>query len=336
MMTQFIPPSMPAITFQHFGEPKVLEITSLPTPHPQKNEVLIKVMAAGINRPDLVQRQGFYPPPPGANPNLGLEIAGEIIQTSENSPFQIGDKVCALTNGGGYAHYCTVPYAQCLPWPKGYNAVQAAALPETFFTVWTNLFEIGHLQAHETILIHGGSGGIGTTAIQLAKAFGATIYTTVGSKEKGELCKDLGATAWINYKQDNFAEKIMELTHKKGVNLILDIMGASYLNDNIKSLDDEGRLLIISFLGGIKAQNVNLATIVKKRLTLTGSTLRPRSTEFKGKIAQALYKNVWPLLEEKIIKPHIYKVLPFEKVIEAHQLMENYQHSGKIILDLTL
>lgn len=334
-MIQTIPKTMSAITIQKSGGPEVLNLTSITVPQIKEDEVLIKVKAAGINRPDIAQRQGIYPPPPGANPHLGLEVAGEIVQVPANCPFDIGDNVCALTNGGGYAQYCAVPFTQCLPWPRGFNASQAAALPETFFTVWTNLFEIGHLKKNESILIHGGSGGIGTTAIQVARAFGATIYTTVSSAEKGKLCQKLGAAEWINYKQDNFAEKIMEITQQKGVDLILDIMGASYFHTNIKLLKEDGRLLIISFLGGVKVQEVNLATIVKRRLTITGSTLRPRTTEFKEKIAQALYKNIWPLLEKNIIKPHIHKILPFNQVSQAHQLMESSQHSGKIILDLT-
>lgn len=334
-MKHAIPSTMQAITFQDFGGPEVLNLTTLPVPRPQENEVLIKVMAAGINGPDITQRQGHYPPPKGANPNLGLEVAGEIVHSPAGSPFGVGEKVCALTNGGGYAQYCAVPFVQCIPWPKKYNAIQAAALPETFFTAWTNLFEIGHLKPHESILIHGGSGGIGTTAIQLAKTFGATVFTTVGSTEKGELCHKLGATAWINYKQEDFGEKIMKLTNKQGVNLILDIMGASYFNTNINILKEEGRLIIISFQGGIKAQNVNLAKIASKRLTVTGSTLRPRTTAFKGQIAQALYKNVWPLLEAGTIAPHIDRVFPFEQIRTAHQTMEDHTHNGKIILDLT-
>ncbi len=334
-MSKLLPSKMQAITFDHPGNPDVLKISELSLPQPKENEVLIKVMAAGINRPDIVQRQGNYPLPKDANPNLGLEIAGEIVEVSSTSAFSIGDKVCALTNGGGYAQYCAVPAIQCLPWPKGFDAIEAASLPETFFTVWINLFEIGQLKPNETILIHGGSGGIGTTAIQLAKIFGAKIYTTVGNQEKGEFCKKLGAIDYINYKEEDFYEKIKRLTNKKGVNLILDIMGASYLNQNIKTLSDEGRLIIIAFQGGVKAQDVNLGLIALKRILLTGSTLRPRKTIFKGKIAKALFKNVWPLLEKRMIKPQIYKVFPFNKVQEAHLLMENNTHYGKIMLDLS-
>ncbi|MBH9972574.1 MULTISPECIES: NAD(P)H-quinone oxidoreductase [Commensalibacter] len=334
-MSISLPSMMQAVIFDQPGNPDVLKLSSIPIPVPRRNEVLIKVEAAGINRPDIVQRQGNYPPPKNANPHLGLEIAGEIVSSPSNSHFSIGDKVCALTNGGGYAQYCSVPYVQCLPWPKQYNAIKAAALPETFFTVWTNLFAIGNLKPNDSLLIHGGSGGIGTTAIQLAKAFGATIYTTVGTEEKGSFCKKLGATDFINYKKDNFYEKIKSLTNKQGVNLILDIMGASYFSDNIKSLSEEGRLVIISFQGGIKAENVNLGLIAMKRVTVTGSTLRPRDTKFKGKIARALHKHVWPLLDTGIIEPQVFKIFPFEQVRKAHQLMESNKHIGKIVLDLS-
>lgn len=334
-MSFSIPATMQAITFNQPGDPNVLQISEIPVPIPKENEVLIKVLAAGVNRPDLVQRQGNYPPPKNANPNLGLEVAGIVVSTPSEATLPIGTKVCALTNGGGYAQYCAVPAVQCIPWPKNFNAIEAASLPETYFTVWTNLFEISQLTPGETVLIHGGSGGIGTTAIQLVKAFGATIYTTVGSDEKGKLCLALGATDFINYKKENFYEKIKNLTDHKGVNIILDIIGASYFNDNIKSLSEEGKLIIISFQGGIKAQDVNLGLIAKKRVTITGSTLRPRSTEFKGKIASTLYKHVWPLLESGQIKPCIYKIFPFEQVRAAHQLMENSKHNGKIMLDLS-
>ncbi|CAK7192825.1 Quinone oxidoreductase 1 [Commensalibacter sp. Nvir] len=326
---------MKAITYTHPGEPSVLEITEVAPPTLKDGEVIIKVLAAGINRPDIMQRKGLYPPPPGANPRLGLEVAGEIVQLNANSKFKRGDRVCALTNGGGYAQLCSVPEEQCLPWPQGFDAVQAAALPETFFTVWTNLFEIGKLSSQDSVLIHGGSGGIGTVAIQLAHQFGAKVYTTVGSEEKAKCCLTLGATHAIDYKHDDFVEKIKALTDGKGVNLILDIMGASYFNKNIKALDYDGRLVIISFQGGVKAQDVNLATMVGKRLTITGSTLRPRSSDFKGYIAQSLYKNVWPLLSNKKVMPLIHKVLPFECVQHAHELMESGSHSGKIILDLS-
>lgn len=326
---------MKAIIVQNPGGPEAMQLTMLPIPTCKVGEVLIRVLAAGINRPDIMQRKGLYPPPKGASPLLGLEIAGEIITAPSSSVFKPGDRVCALTNGGGYAQYCAVPEQQCLPWPHDFTAYEAAALPETFFTVWANLFEISKLQAGETILIHGGSGGIGTTAIQLAKSFGATIYTTVGSQEKGKLCQKLGATEFITYTKEDFVERIAEITHKKGVNIILDLMGAAYLNKNIDSLSEAGRLVIISFQGGIKANDVNLAKIVTKRLIICGSTLRPRSTEFKGHIAKELFHHVWPLLSSRKISPVIHQIFPFSEVRKAHEVMEDGHHIGKMILDLS-
>ncbi|MDI2089907.1 NAD(P)H-quinone oxidoreductase [Commensalibacter oyaizuii] len=326
---------MKAIVVHTPGGPETLTMTNLPIPKCNTGEILVRVMVAGINRPDLMQRKGLYPPPPNSSPLLGLEIAGEVVQAPTHSVFKPGDLVCALTNGGGYAQYCTVPQQQCLPWPKGFTAFEAAALPETFFTVWTNLFEIGHLQAGDQLLVHGGSGGIGTTAIQLAHHFGATVYTTVGNAQKGDMCKKIGATDYINYTEEDFVERILELTQHKGVNIILDIMGAAYLNKNIQALQEDGRLIIISFQGGIKANDVNLAKIVTKRLTLSGSTLRPRSIQFKGQIAKALYEHVWPLLSKRKITPVIHQVLPFDQVQKAHEIMEQGTHSGKILLDLT-
>lgn len=326
---------MKAIIVQNPGGPEELNLDTLPIPQCASGEVLIRVLAAGVNRPDLMQRKGLYPPPKGASPLLGLEIAGEIVTAPSSSLFRPGDHVCALTNGGGYAQYCVVPEHQCLPWPKNFNAYEAAALPETFFTVWTNLFEIGKLQAGESVLIHGGSGGIGTAAIQLAKNFGATVYTTVGSQEKGEICKTLGADEVINYTKEDFVTRINEITEKKGVQIILDIIGASYFNANIDSLSEDGRLVIISFQGGIKANDVNLAKIVTKRLTICGSTLRPRSSDFKGHIAKALYEHVWPLLATRKISPLIHQIFPFNEVRKAHEIMEAGHHSGKMILDLS-
>lgn len=326
---------MKAIIVENPGGPEKMILSTLPIPECGSEDVLIRVIAAGVNRPDIMQRQGVYPPPKGVSPILGLEVAGEVVTAPSSSIFKPGDHVCALTNGGGYAQYCVVPQQQCLPWPKDFNAYEAAALPETFFTVWTNLFEIGKLKAGETVLIHGGSGGIGTAAIQLAKNFGATIYTTVGSQEKGQVCKKLGATEFIDYTQENFIERIAEITHNQGVNIILDIMGAAYLNKNIDALKEDGRLVIISFQGGTKANDVNLAKIVTKRLTLCGSTLRPRSTDFKGHIAKALYDHVWPLLALRKISPLIHQIFPFSEVRSAHEMMENGHHSGKLILDLS-
>ncbi|CAI3929370.1 NADPH:quinone reductase or related Zn-dependent oxidoreductase (Qor) (PDB:2VCY) [Commensalibacter communis] len=326
---------MKAIIVQNPGGPEELALSTLPIPTCKEGEILVRVLAAGINRPDIMQRKGLYPPPEGASPLLGLEIAGEVVSAPSASIFKPGDHVCALTNGGGYAEYCAVPEQQCLPWPKDFTVHEAAALSETFFTVWTNLFEIGKLTAGETVLIHGGSGGIGTAAIQLASNFGATVYTTVGSKEKGELCKRLGAKDYINYTNEDFVERIHELTNKQGVHIILDIMAAAYFNQNINVLSEDGRLVIISFQGGIKANDVNLAKIVTKRLTVSGSTLRPRSNEFKGHIAKELYHHVWPLLSSRKISPLIHQIFPLSEVRKAHEIMEAGHHSGKMILDLS-
>ncbi|CAI3923951.1 NAD(P)H-quinone oxidoreductase [Commensalibacter communis] len=326
---------MKAIIVQNPGGPEELALSALPIPMCKEGEILVRVLAAGINRPDIMQRKGLYPPPEGASPLLGLEIAGEVVSAPSASIFKPGDHVCALTNGGGYAEYCAVPEQQCLPWPKDFTVHEAAALSETFFTVWTNLFEIGKLTAGETVLIHGGSGGIGTAAIQLASNFGATVYTTVGSKEKGELCKRLGAKDYINYTNEDFVERIHELTNKQGVHIILDIMAAAYFNQNINVLSEDGRLVIISFQGGIKANDVNLAKIVTKRLTVSGSTLRPRSNEFKGHIAKELYHHVWPLLSSRKISPLIHQIFPLSEVRKAHEIMEAGHHSGKMILDLS-
>ncbi|CAI3930940.1 NADPH:quinone reductase or related Zn-dependent oxidoreductase (Qor) (PDB:2VCY) [Commensalibacter communis] len=326
---------MKAIIVQNPGGPEELALSTLPIPTCREGEILVRVLAAGINRPDVMQRKGLYPPPEGASPLLGLEIAGEVVSAPSASIFKPGDQICALTNGGGYAEYCAVPEQQCLPWPKDFTVHEAAALPETFFTVWTNLFEIGKLTAGETVLIHGGSGGIGTAAIQLASNFGATVYTTVGSKEKGELCKRLGAKDFINYTNEDFVERIHELTDKQGVHIILDIMAAAYFNQNINVLSEDGRLVIISFQGGIKANDINLAKIVTKRLTVCGSTLRPRSNDFKGHIAKELYHHVWPLLSSRKISPLIHQIFPLSEVRQAHEIMEAGHHSGKMILDLS-
>ncbi|MDI2113373.1 NAD(P)H-quinone oxidoreductase [Commensalibacter nepenthis] len=326
---------MKAIIVQNPGGPEELTLSTLPIPTCKEGEILVRVLAAGVNRPDIMQRKGLYLPPEGASPLLGLEIAGEVVSAPSASIFSPGDHVCALTNGGGYAEYCAVPEQQCLPWPKDFTVYEAAALSETFFTVWTNLFEIGKLTAGETVLIHGGSGGVGTAAIQLASNFGATVYTTVGSQEKGELCKKLGATDYIDYTKEDFVQRIHDFTNKQGVHIILDIMAAAYLNQNINVLREDGRLIIISFQGGIKANDVNLAKIVTKRLTLSGSTLRPRSNDFKGHIAKELYHHVWPLLSARKISPLIHKIFPLTEVRQAHKIMEAGQHSGKMILDLS-
>ncbi|QGG93037.1 zinc-binding dehydrogenase [Agrobacterium sp. MA01] len=317
------------------GGPEVMRLVEGPLPSPRPGEVLVRVEAAGVNRPDVAQRQGAYPPPKDASPILGLEIAGEIVGLGAGvTDFQLGDRICALANGGGYAEYCAVPASQAMPFPKGYDAVKAAALPETFFTVWANLFQMAGLTEGETVLIHGGSSGIGTTAIQLAKAFGATVYTTAGSAEKCAACMDLGAARAINYKAEDFVEIVKEETQGKGVDVVLDMIGAAYFDRNLQVLAKDGCLSIIAFLGGSTVEKASLAPIMTKRLTITGSTMRPRSPEEKRAIRDDLMTEVWPRLESGDVAPVIHTVLPFEQVVEAHRLMESSEHIGKIVLKL--
>ncbi len=330
-----IPASMNFIEATSSGGPEVLRPATGPVLQPRGDEVLIRVLAAGVNRPDVMQRLGLYPPPPGANPVLGLEVAGEVVATgSAVTQYQPGDLVCALTNGGGYAEYAAAPAAQTLPWPRGYDAVRAAALPETYFTVWANVFMLGHLTAGEALLVHGGSSGIGVTALQLATAFGATTYTTVGSEEKAAACRQLGATAAINYRTQDFSTEIQRLTGKRGVDVVLDMVGASYFPRNLRCLASGGRLVIIGFLGGTKVESADLVPILTKRLTVTGSTLRPRSTGEKGAIAAALHEQVWPLLDAGRCGPVIDRVFPLAEAAAAHRLMESSAHIGKIILSV--
>jgi putative PIG3 family NAD(P)H quinone oxidoreductase len=306
-----------------------------PVPTPGPGEVLIRVAAAGVNRPDVAQREGKYPPPPGASPILGLEVAGTIAAVGRDAgPWHEGDAVCALLAGGGYAEYAVAPAAQCLPVPKGLSLVEAAGLPETYFTVWTNVFQRGRLQAGESFLVHGGTSGIGTTAIQLASAFGARVFATAGSDEKCEACVRLGAKAAINYRTQDFVEEAKRLTEGRGVNLILDMVGGPYLQRNMKALAVEGRLVQIAFLQGSKVE-VDLMPMMLKRLTLTGSTLRSRSVEEKGAIGRELQEKVWPLLEAGRMKPVIYQTFPLEQAAEAHHLMESSAHIGKIVLTVT-
>jgi NADPH2:quinone reductase len=315
------------------GAPDVMRIATGPRPEPKPDEILIKVAATGVNRPDIAQRQGSYPPPPGASPVLGLECAGEVVGLGAAvTGWAVGDKVCALTNGGAYAEYCTAPAAQCLPWPKGYDGLQAAALPETFFTVWANLFQAGRLKAGEKALIHGGTSGIGVTAIQLAKEFGATVYATAGSDDKVAACVRFGCDAAINYRTEDFAARIKELTGGRGVDVILDMVGGPYAASNIRSLGMDGRLVLIAFLGGSKVENFDMVQIMVRRLTITGSTMRPRSTAQKGQIAAELREKVWPVLDAGRCAPSIHAVFPLDRVVEAHQLMESSQHIGKIML----
>ena len=330
-----LPAQMRFVDLPSFGAPEVMVLATGPPPTVRPGEILVKVEAAGVNRPDVAQRSGNYPAPKDASPVLGLEIAGEVVALGEGvSDFRIGDKVCALANGGGYAEFCAVPAGQALPWPKGYDAVKAAALCETFFTVWANLFQMAGLTEGETVLIHGGTSGIGTTAIQLARAFGATVYATAGSKEKCQACERLGAVRGIDYRTEDFAEVVKAETGGKGVDVVLDMIGAAYFEKNLSVLAKDGCLSIIAFLGGNVAEKVNLSPIMVKRLTVTGSTMRPRTAEEKRAIRDDLSGQVWPLLEEGKVAPVIHSVLPFAEVVEAHRLMESSSHIGKIVLRL--
>jgi putative PIG3 family NAD(P)H quinone oxidoreductase len=323
---------MTAIEIAQPGGPEVLKPGRRPVPAPGAGEVLIEVAAAGVNRPDVLQRQGGYAPPPGASDIPGLEVAGKIVAVGAGAgSWKAGDCVCALVAGGGYAEYCAAPAPQCLPVPGKLDMIHAAALPETFFTVWTNVFDRGRLQRGETFLVHGGSSGIGTTAIQLAHAFGARVIATAGSDEKCEACRKLGADIAVNYRTEDFAAKVMEATEGKGADVILDMVGGDYIPKNLSCLAVEGRLVQIAFLKGSKAE-INLAPIMIKRQTLTGSTLRPRSVAQKGEIAQSLRAKVWPLLESGKIAPVIYKTFPLAQAADAHRLMESSAHVGKIVL----
>ena len=327
-----IPQSMNYIQIEKHGDPEVLKLHSMPVPEPGPGEVLIKIAAAGVNRPDIMQRKGLYPPPPGATDVPGLEVSGTVVSIGQNvSEPPINSEVCALVTCGGYAEYCLAAASICLPVPEKISLVNAAGIPETFFTVWKNVFNRGQLKAGESLLVHGGSSGIGTTAIQLGKAFGATVYTTAGTSDKCEFCNNLGADAAINYREQDFSEEIKRLTEGKGVNVILDMVGGPYFPKNIRLLADEGRLVQIALMQGSKAE-VDFRSLLLKRVTLTGSTLRPRSVEEKTKIAQALQKNVWPLLESGAIRPIIHQTFPLKQASEAHLLMESSAHIGKILL----
>lgn len=318
------------------GEPDVMRVVEGQVPKPNATEVLIRVAAAGVSRGDVAQRQGKYPPPPDASPTLGLDVSGEIVgKGSAVAAFNIGDRVCALTNGGGYAEYCTAPATQCLPWPKGYDAIRAAALPENLFTVWANVFQQGGLGRNESLLVHGGSSGIGVVAIQLAHEFAGCVYATAGSQEKCLSCVAFGANAAINYREEDFESSIRTLTHGKGVDMILDMIGGPYFSRNINCLAANGRLIEIGTLQGTIVERFDLKQLIAKRLIVTGSTLRPRSTQEKGAIAAALKEKVWPVLEQGRCEPVIYKVFPLSEVNEAHRLMESSQHIGKIILKMT-
>lgn len=328
-----LPADMKFVDLSSFGAADVMRINTGPLPQVKAGEILIKVAAAGVNRPDVAQRQGTYPAPKDASPILGLEVSGTVVALGEGvSTFAIGDKICGLANGGGYAEYCSLPAGQCLPIPEGYDFIKAAALPETFFTVWANLFQMCGLTEGEKVLIHGGTSGIGTTAIQLAKAFGAEVYATAGSQEKCDACVKLGATRAINYREEDFVAVVKEATGGKGVDAILDMIGAAYFERNIAALTKDGCLSIIAFLGGAVAEKVNLTPIMVKRLTVTGSTMRPRTHEEKRAIRDELQSEVWPRIEKGEITPLIDKVFKLEEVVEAHRLMESSNHIGKIIL----
>lgn len=327
-----MPSDMTHIAITEPGGPEVLVPARGPVPQPAAGEVLVKVAAAGVNRPDVLQRAGGYPPPPGASPIPGLEVAGTVVARGPDViDLSVGDQVCALVTGGGYAQYCVAAAPQCLPVPAGFTILEAAALPETFFTVWTNVFERGRLQAGETVLIHGGSSGIGTTAIQLAKAFGARVFTTAGSPEKCEACRHLGADVAINYRAEDFVAVVKQETERRGVDLILDMVGGSYVDRNIRSLAMHGRLVQIAFLDSSKV-SIDMMPVMLKRLTITGSTLRARSVEEKAAIADALRGNVWPLLERRSVVPVIHASFPLVEAADAHRLMESSAHLGKIML----
>ena len=314
------------------GPPDVLKLVERPDPVPSRGEVLIRVAAAGVNRPDVMQRRGMYPPPPGASDLPGLEVAGTIQSLGEGvTEWRAGDRVCALVSGGGYAALCVAPAPQCLPVPAGMDLTAAAAVPETFFTVWTNVFDRGRLRAGEYALFHGGSSGIGTTAIQLAAARGARVLATAGSDEKCRACERLGAERAINYRTEDFVDVVKQLTNGRGVDLILDIVGGDYIARDLAALAVEGRLVVIGFMGGDTA-TIDFRRILGRRLTITGSTLRPRSVEEKGQIAAALRREVWPLLESGKVKPQIYRTFPLEDAAAAHRLMESSEHIGKIVL----
>ena len=325
---------MRAIQITQPGPPDVLQLCERPVPELKAGEVLIKVHAAGINRPDVLQRLGHYPVPPGASDLPGLEVAGEIVGGNlDGSPFKLGSMVCALVQGGGYAEYCAAPLQQCLPIPAGLSPLEAASLPETFFTVWSNVFDRARLSAGETLLVQGGTSGIGVTAIQVATALGHRVFATAGSDEKCRACEELGAERGINYRSEDFVEVVKQLTEGKGVDVILDMVAGDYVAREISCLADDGRIALIALLGGAKA-TVDLGQVLRRRLSISGSTLRPRPVTFKAAIAWRLQEKVWPLIEEGKIKPVIFKTFPLEQAAAAHALMESSTHVGKIVLQL--
>lgn len=325
---------MRAIEITQPGPADVLKLCERPMPVVKAGEVLIKVHAAGVNRPDVFQRMGNYAPPPGASDLPGLEVAGEIVDGDlDYTTLDIGDQVCALVQGGGYAEYVVAPVAQCLPIPKGWSMLEAASIPENYFTVWSNVFDRAQLSAGETLLVQGGTSGIGVTAIQLASAMGHRVFATAGSDDKTAACVKLGAERGINYKTEDFVEIVKSLTNDRGVDVILDMVGGDYVPREIAALADDGRIALIATLGGAKA-TVDLGQVLRRRLTITGSTLRPRSVEFKGAIARNLLKKVWPIMAAGKIKPVIHTVFPLEQAAAAHALMESSSHVGKIMLQV--
>jgi NADPH2:quinone reductase len=326
---------MQAIEISQPGGPEVLRLVDRPDPVAGRGELLIEVAASGVNRPDVLQRAGAYPPPPGASDLPGLEVAGRVIGGDAGelaaAGFALGDRVCALSNGGGYARLCVTPIGQVLPVPEGFSDVEAASLPETFFTVWINVFERARLQPGETLLVQGGSSGIGVTAIQLAKAMGSKVIVTVGDATKAAACLGLGADHAINYRTEDFVEEVKRLTDRRGVDVILDMVAGDYVARELRCLADDGRLSIIAVQGGTKSE-IDAGAVLRRRLTITGSTLRPRTSAYKASVARALQERVWPLLAAGVVRPTIHKTFPAAQAAEAHALMESSQHVGKIVL----
>ena len=334
MAQMTLPKAMRAVEIAKPGGPEVLRAAERPLPAPKPDEILIKVAAAGVNRPDVLQRSGNYPVPPDASDLPGLEVAGEVVATgSSASLWRKGDQVCALVHGGGYAEYCVAPEVQALPVPRGLSLVEAASLPETFFTVWGNVYDRGRLAPGESLLVQGGSSGIGVTAIQMAAATGNRVFATAGSDEKCAACVRLGAEKAINYRTQDFAAEIKAATGGKGVDVILDMVGGDYVPKELKCLADDGRLVFIAFLRGPKTE-LDINELMRRRLTITGSTLRPRPVAFKGALARSLREKIWPLIDAGRIRPQVYKTFALEQAADAHRLMESSQHIGKIVLTL--
>jgi len=327
--------SMKAVQLEGFGGPEVLVLAERPDPVAAAGEVLVRVAASGVNRPDVLQRKGAYAPPPGASDLPGLELAGEIVggdaAAMKAAGFEAGDRVCALVAGGGYAQLAVAPVSQCLPVPKGWSDIEAASLPETFFTVWSNVFDRGSLKSGETLLVHGGTSGIGVTAIQLGKAFGSRVIVTAGSADKCKACLQIGADAAIDYKEQDFVDEVMRLTDGRGADVVLDMVAGPYVARDVQCLADDGRIVIIAVQGGVKSE-FNAGDVLRRRLTITGSTLRPRPEAFKARIAASLRAKVWPLIEAGRIKPMVHRVFDASQAASAHRLMESGEHVGKIVL----